>query len=183
MDELHNVAAQSPSNGDILQYVSSTSLWTKVAGTTSNIAEGSNLYYTDARSRAALSFTAGSGAYNSTTGVITIPTNTNQLTNGANYITLASLSAGAGISYNNTTGVIASTITQYTDANARASISETVTGLDYNNTTGVLSLTSGYVIPTTTNETNWNAAYNDKINSASVTGTTCLLYTSDAADD
>ncbi len=37
---------------------------------------------------------------------------TNQLTNGANYITLASLSAGAGISYNNTTGVIASTITQ-----------------------------------------------------------------------
>ncbi len=35
LDELHNVAAQSPSNGDILQYVSSTSLWTKVAGTTS----------------------------------------------------------------------------------------------------------------------------------------------------
>ena len=104
LDELHNVAAQSPSNGDILQYVSSTSLWTKVAGTTSNIAEGSNLYYTDARSRAALSFTAGSGAYNSTTGVITIPTNTNQLTNGANYITLGSLSASSPLSYNNGTG-------------------------------------------------------------------------------
>jgi hypothetical protein len=177
LDELHNVAAQSPSNGDILQYVSATSLWTKVAGTTSNISEGSNLYYTDARSRAALSFTAGSGAYNSTTGVITIPTNTNQLTNGASFITLASLSAGAGISYNNTTGVITSTITQYTDANARAAISETVTGLDYNNTTGVLSLTSGYVIPTTTNETNWNAAYNDKINSAAVTGTTTKTLT------
>jgi hypothetical protein len=144
LDELHNVAAQSPSNGDILQYVSSTSLWTKVAGTTSNIAEGSNLYYTDARSRAALSFTAGSGAYNSTTGVITIPTNTNQLTNGANYITLTSLSAGAGISYNNTTGVIASTITQYTDALARAAISLTTTGTSgaatYNNTTGVLNI-------------------------------------------
>jgi hypothetical protein len=144
LDELHNVAAQSPSNGDILQYVSSTSLWTKVAGITSNIAEGSNLYYTDARSRAALSFTAGSGAYNSTTGVITIPTNTNQLTNGANYITLASLSAGAGISYNNTTGVIASTITQYTDALARAAISLTTTGTSgaatYNSTTGVLNI-------------------------------------------
>jgi hypothetical protein len=155
LDELHNVAAQSPSNGDILQYVSSTSLWTKVAGTTSNIAEGSNLYYTDARSRAALSFTAGSGAYNSTTGVITIPTNTNQLTNGANYITLASLSAGAGISYNNTTGVIASTITQYTDALARAAISLTTSGTSgaatYNSTTGVLNVPqyapdlSGYV--------------------------------------
>ena len=144
MDELHNVAAQSPDNNDILQYKTATSLWTKVAGTTTNIAEGTNLYYTDARSRAALSFTAGSGAYNSTTGVITIPTNTNQLTNGAAFITLASLSAGAGISYNNTTGVIASTITQYTDALARAAISLTTTGTSgaatYNSTTGVLNI-------------------------------------------
>ena len=43
--------------------------------------------YTDAAARAAHSFVAGSGAYNSTTGVITIPTNTNQLTNGAGFIT------------------------------------------------------------------------------------------------
>jgi hypothetical protein len=55
--------------------------------TTTNIGEGTNLYYTDTRARAALSFTAGSGGYNSTTGVITIPTNTNQLANGAGYIT------------------------------------------------------------------------------------------------
>jgi len=60
--------------------------------------------YTDAMARASLSFTAGSGAYNSTTGVITIPTNTSQLTNGANFITLASLSASSPLSYNNTTG-------------------------------------------------------------------------------
>ena len=181
MDELHNVYAQSPANGGILQYVTSTGLWTAVAGTTTNIAEGTNLYYTDARSRAALSFTAGSGAYNSTTGVITIPTNNNQITNGsnyitltslsfaagsgaynsttgvitiptnntqitngANYITLGSLSAGAGISYNNVTGVITSTITQYTDALARAAISLTTTGTSgaatYNSTTGVLNI-------------------------------------------
>jgi hypothetical protein len=60
------------------------------------------------------------------------------------YITLASLSAGAGISYNNTTGVITSTITQYTDALARAAISLTTTGTSgastYNNTTGVLNV-------------------------------------------
>ncbi len=43
--------------------------------------------YTDANARGALSFTAGSGGYNSSTGVITIPTNTNQLTNGAGFIT------------------------------------------------------------------------------------------------
>jgi hypothetical protein len=60
--------------------------------------------YTDAMARASLSFTAGSGAYNSTTGVITIPTNTSQLTNGANFITLASLSASSPLSYNSGTG-------------------------------------------------------------------------------
>ena len=42
---------------------------------------------TTAGARAALSFTPGSGAYNSGTGVITIPTNTNQLTNGAGFTT------------------------------------------------------------------------------------------------
>ena len=91
LDELHNVSAQTPSNGNILQYVSSTQLWTAVAGTTTNIAEGTNLYYTDARSRAAFS--------------------------------------------------------------------ETVTGLDYNSTTGVLSTTTGYGIPTTIKQSNWDDAY------------------------
>ena len=57
------------------------------AATTTDISEGTNLYYTDTRARASNSFVAGSGAYNSSTGVITIPTNNNQLTNGAGYIT------------------------------------------------------------------------------------------------
>ena len=65
--------------------------------TTANLTENTNLYYTDTRSRAALSFTAGSGAYNSTTGVITIPTNTNQLTNGAGFLTsVTNISGNAG---------------------------------------------------------------------------------------
>ena len=71
---------------------------------TTVVPEGTNLYYLDSRARAALSFAAGSGAYNSTTGVITIPTNTNQLTNGASFITLSSLSAASPLSYNNLTG-------------------------------------------------------------------------------
>jgi len=60
--------------------------------TTTQITEGTNLYYTDTRARASNSFIAGSGAYNSTTGVITIPTNNNQITNGAGYITSSALS-------------------------------------------------------------------------------------------
>jgi hypothetical protein len=73
--------------------------------TTTQVTEGTNLYYLDSRARAALSFVAGSGAYNSTTGVITIPTNNNQITNGSNFITLASLSATTPLFYNNATGV------------------------------------------------------------------------------
>jgi hypothetical protein len=59
--------------------------------TTAQVTESGNLYYTNGRARGALSFVAGSGAYNSTTGVITIPTNNNQITNGAGYITSAAL--------------------------------------------------------------------------------------------
>jgi len=60
--------------------------------TTTQVTEGTNLYYTDVRAKASLSFAAGSGAYNSTTGIITIPTNNNQITNGAGYITSSALS-------------------------------------------------------------------------------------------
>ena len=54
------------------------------SATTSDLPEGSNLYYTDARSRAALS--AGTGiSYNSTTGVIT-NTGTSTITGTANQV-------------------------------------------------------------------------------------------------
>ena len=106
LDELHNVSAQSPNNGDILQYNSSTSLWTSVAGTTSNITEGSRLYYTDARARAAVSLTTtgnnGASTYNSTTGVLNVPTYTLA---GLGGINLTSISATSPLLYNNTTGV------------------------------------------------------------------------------
>lgn len=48
--------------------------------TTTNLTEGTNLYYTNARSRAAISLTttgsSGSSSYNSTTGVLNVPTYT-----------------------------------------------------------------------------------------------------------
>jgi len=51
----------------------------------------------------------------------------------------------------------------YTDARTRAAISCTATGLTYTSATGVLSLTANYVIPTTTEETNWNDAYSKRV--------------------
>lgn len=71
MDELHNVSAQSPTNNAILQYKTSTTLWTSVDGTTTNIAEGTNLYYLDSRARAALSASAPL-SYNNITGAFSI---------------------------------------------------------------------------------------------------------------
>ena len=81
--------------------------------------------------------------------------------NPSAFISLLSLSAGTGINYNNSTGVITSTITQYTDSQARSAISSITTGLTYTNTSGVFSLTPGYFIPTTAsyNNTNWNTAF------------------------
>ena len=38
-------------------------------------------------------------------------------------------------------------------------MSENILGLEYSPQTGVLSLSSGYIIPTTTQEANWNEAY------------------------
>ena len=84
---LSAVPNSSLANSSITVNGTSISLGSSGSITTSAITEGTNLYYTDTRARAAHSFTAGSGAYNSTTGVITIPTNTNQLTNGAGFIT------------------------------------------------------------------------------------------------
>jgi hypothetical protein len=137
LDELHDVQITSVANNNILQYNAATSLWKNVAGTTTNIAEGTNLYYTDTRARASLSFVAGSGAYNSTTGVITIPTNNTQITNGSNYITLASLSATSPLSYNNTTGA-------FTIAQATTSTSGYLSSTDWNtfNSKGTGTVTS-----------------------------------------
>ena len=73
---------------------------------TSVVPENTNLYYTDARARGAISLTTtgnnGASTYNSTTGVLNIPTYTLA---GLGGINLTSLSATSPLLYNNTTGV------------------------------------------------------------------------------
>jgi len=110
----------------------------KISGTT--ISYDNSTYYLASNPSAFIALTAlsaGTGiSYNNTTGVIT---------NSAPDQTV-SLSNGTGISVSGTypSFTIASTITQYTDALARASISLTTTGSSgaatYDNTTGVLNI-------------------------------------------
>lgn len=125
LEELHNLSVASPSDGDMIKYVASTGLWTKIAATTTNItegtnlyytqarfdtafaaksttnlAEGTNLYYTDSRARAAISVT-GSGSYDSATGIITVTggvTSVNTLT-GAVTLTTTNIGEGTNLYY------------------------------------------------------------------------------------
>lgn len=115
---------------------------------------------------AGLTLTGFSGILKATTGIVSGSAAHADLTSidSNQHIdhTGVSITAGTGMSGGGTiaaTRTLNCTITQYTDVLARAAISETVTGLDYNNSTGVFSLTTGYVIPTTTQETNWGTAY------------------------
>jgi hypothetical protein len=109
------------SNGSAWQKVDNTDAVSSVFGrtgnvvaangdyTTAQVTESGNLYYTDGRARGALSFAAGSGAYNSSTGVITIPTNNNQITNGAGYITSAALAGYLPLTGGTLTGPLGGT--------------------------------------------------------------------------
>lgn len=55
-----------------------------------------------------------------------------------------------------------STNQYFTDARARAAISNTIAGLDYDSETGVWSLATGYVIPTTDDVAIWNSALQEE---------------------
>ena len=131
---------------------------------TADLTEGTSLYFTDARSRAAISI-SGDLAYNSTTGVISYSTPT-MYTDGDARTAFSAITSGDGsLSYNSasgaytytgpsasqvrahfsagtgvtvTHGAIATTITQYTDALSRAAVSASG-DLSYNSTTGVFS--------------------------------------------
>jgi len=88
-----------------------------------------------------LTTTGSSGSATLVSNVLNIPTYT---LSGLGGITASFLSGTSGISYNSTTGVISTSLTQYTDALARASVSLTTTGTSgastYNSTTGVFNI-------------------------------------------
>lgn len=73
LEELHNVQIVSPTGSytQELAYDSASGLWKNYTKSTSTVAEGTNLYYTDARARAAISATSPV-SYSSSTGVISM---------------------------------------------------------------------------------------------------------------
>jgi len=129
------------------------------ASTTTNLAEGTNLYYTQARFDTAFSNKS-----------------TTNLTEGTNlYYTTARFNTA--LATKTTTDLAEGSNLYYTDTRARLALSSSATGLTYANTSGVFSLTAGYAIPTTVKLGQYDIAYNRSIVSAGVTGTTTKTLT------
>ena len=111
----------------------------ELSGDSDDITEGSsNLFFNNTRARAAISVTdaGGDGSLAYGSGVITY-------TGPSAAETRAHFSGGTGITV--TDGVIATTITQYADSDARDAVSVTDAGgdgsLSYNSTSGVITYT------------------------------------------
>jgi hypothetical protein len=123
------------------------------ASTTTNLAEGTNLYYTQARFDTAFSNKS-----------------TTNLAEGTNlYYTQARFNSA--LAAKTTTDLAEGTNLYYTDARSRLALSSSAIGLSYANNSGVFSLTAGYAIPTTVKLGEYDIAYNRSIVSAAVSGT------------
>lgn len=122
------------------------------------VTEGTtNLYFTNTRARAAISLTTtgstGAATYNNTTGVLNIPNYADQY---VGTVTSVAMSVPTGLS------ISGSPITT--------------------NGTLAVTLTAGYSIPTTANQSTWTTAYNRSLTSAAVTGTTTKTLTLNQQD-
>jgi hypothetical protein len=156
---LGSIPNASLTNSSITINGVSAALGASISLTTSDIAEGTNLYWTNTR-------------FDSRFGTKT----TTDLAEGTNlYYTQARFNTA--FDAKTTTDLDEGTNLYYTDARARAAISENAVGLDYSAGSGVLSLTSGYAIPTTVKLGQYDTAYNRSIVSAAVTGTSTKTLT------
>ena len=124
--------------------------------TTADLTENTNLYYTDARSRAAVSVTDSGGfgslAYNNSTGVITYTGPSNSDVRGT-----LSIASGSGLTYNSGTGEFGtSAIPNGQLANSSVTIGGTAIALGGTATTisGLTSLVSDTISSFTEGQTN-----------------------------
>lgn len=147
-----------------------------VSLSTTNIAEGTNLYYTDARSRAAISLTTtgSSGASTYVSGVLNIPNYTIAGLGGVPTSRVLTINGTSlDLSANRSWSIPAVTSVSVTVPTGLSVLGNPIT----TDGTIAISLQSGYSIPTIAFQDNWSTAYNNTIVSAEVTGTTTKTLT------
>jgi len=118
--------------------------------TTTSVTEGTNLYFTNARSRAAISV-AGAGSYDNSTGVITITGGVTSVGGATGAVSNAQLASGITSSgVLNTSNVAEGANLYFTTSRARASIDAAAGGpITYNATTGNVALSASGVTANT----------------------------------
>tara|TARA_R100001163_G_scaffold58733_1_gene47130 strand:- start:3204 stop:4385 length:1182 start_codon:yes stop_codon:yes gene_type:complete len=160
-------------NAGLLQELNSSADKLDLAGnSTSDLSEGTNQYFTNARSRGAVSVTdsggLGSLAYNSTSGVITYTGPSSADVRGE-----ISVASGSGLTYNSSTGEIdTDAIPNSQLANSSLTIGSTAVALGATASTiaGLTSLTSATVVASTTLNIGADGAANSiKIASGGIT--------------
>ena len=148
--------------------------------TTADLSENTNLFYTDARSRAAISIVdsggEGSLAYNNSSGVLTYTGPSDSDIRGK-----ISGAGSSGLTYNSSTGVLGtSSIPNAQLANSSVTIGSTAVALGATVTTfaGISSLTATSVIGTTLYSGAIDAANTISISSGNITfeGSTANAY-------
>lgn len=197
VDRIHGVDTQAgtPSTNDVWVYGGSPAKWQHQGLNASQVTNDSSVTGTTVKdalnhldtakveTTRTISTTAplqggGDLSANRTLSITQATTSTNGYLSSADWNTFnnkqAALSgtgfvkiSGSTISYDNSTYYLASNPNNYI---ALTALSSTATGLTYTNTTGVFSLTSGYSIPTTASQTNWDTAYTNRITSLTTTG-------------
>ena len=151
LDELHDVSAASPSDGDIIQYKTSSSLWTKASIAGAGIAASSHThnYQPFGTYLTALTATAPISASTDTAGVVTVSLTANYQTAGT-YITAVSGSApiavttnSAGVSTVSLTATYDSAGTAASAVSTHAAVTTSVHGIT--NTANLLTTSSAFV--------------------------------------
>lgn len=183
LDELHDLSVKNASDGDMIKYVASTGLWTKIAASTTNIVEGTNLYYTDARVSAYLTANsyATQGYVNTAISnlVASAPTTLDTLNelatalgNDPNFATTIATSIGTKVPQARTITING---TAY-DLSADRSWSIAAGVTSFNTRTGAITLTSGdvtgalgYTPYNSTNPNGYISSYTETDTLASVT--------------
>jgi len=195
MDELHDVSAQNPSNNDGLFYNTTTSLWEKKSiatvlgytpynGTDTSIkalfSATTPLSYSNGVYGISQATTASNGYLSSTdwntfNGKESVLSFTTPLVRTTNTISINQASAS-------TSGFLSST--DWNTFNNKGTGTGSVTSVAMTMPLGLsvsgspittsgtfgITLTAGYVIPSTTSTSEWGIAYNNRITSLTVTG-------------
>lgn len=193
MDELHNVSAQSPSNNDGLFYNTTTSLWEKKSiatvlgytpynGTDTSIkalfSASAPLSYSNGVYGISQATTASNGylsstdwnTFNGKESALTFSTplvrTTNTISiNQASASTSGYLSSTDWNTFNNKGSGTVTSVAMTMPLGLSVSGSPITTSGTFG-----ITLTAGYVIPSTTSTSEWGIAYNNRITSLTVTG-------------